>query len=67
MYLFMLNKLCLSLSLSLSCIIHHGMYVALWEGIVDFFKFEISNFMLDTSNIFVISNTDINSKKVSYL
>ena len=49
------------------CIIHHGMNVALRKGIVDFFKFEISNFMLDTSNIFAISNTDINSKKVSYL
>ena len=34
------------------------MNIALWKGIVDYFKIENINFMIDTNYKFAISNTD---------
>ena len=42
-----------------SCITQHGMNIALWKGIIDYFKIEIINFMIDTSQKFAVNNTDI--------
>ena len=35
------------------------MNIALWKGIVDYFKIEIINFMIDTRYKVIINNTDI--------
>ena len=35
------------------------MNIALWKDIVDYFKIEIVNFIIDTSYTFAINNTDI--------
>ena len=44
------------------CITQRGMNIALWKGIVDYFKIEI-NFMIDTSYKFAINNTDIKTQE----
>ena len=41
------------------CITQHGMYIALWKGVVDYFKIEIIHFMRDNSHKFAANNTDI--------
>ena len=41
------------------CINQHGMNIALWKGVVDYFKIEIIHFMIDTSHKFAVNNTDI--------
>ena len=35
------------------------MNIALWKGVVDYFKIEIIHFMIDTSHKFAVNNTDI--------
>ena len=35
------------------------MNIALWKGVVDYFKIEIVRFMIDTSHKFAVNNTDI--------
>ena len=35
------------------------MNIALWKGVVDYFKIEIIHFMIDTSHKFTVNNTDI--------
>ena len=35
------------------------MNIALWKGVVDYFKIEIIHFMIDTSHKFAVKNTDI--------
>ena len=37
----------------------HAMNIALWKGVVDYFKIEIIHFMTDTSHKFAVNNTDI--------
>ena len=39
------------------CITQHGMDIALRKGVVDYFKIEISHFMIDTSHKFAVNNT----------
>ena len=38
------------------CITQHGMNIASWKGVVDYFKIEI---MIDTSHKFAVNSTDI--------
>ena len=35
------------------------MNIALWKGVVDYFKIEITHFVIDTSHKFAVNNTDI--------
>ena len=35
------------------------MNIALWKGVVDYFKIETIHFMIDTSHKFAVNNTDI--------
>ena len=38
------------------------MNIALWKGVVDFFKIEIIHFMIDTSHKFAVNTTDIKDR-----
>ena len=40
-------------------ITQHGMNIARWKGVVDYFKIEIIHFMIDTSHKFAVNSTDI--------
>ena len=40
------------------------MNVALWKGVVDYYKIEIIHFMIDTSHKFAVNNTDIKIQAV---
>ena len=38
------------------------MNIALWKGVVDYFKIEIIHFMIDTSHKFAVNITDIKDR-----
>ena len=41
------------------CITQHGMNIALWKKVVDYFTIEIINFMIDIGHKFAVTNTVI--------
>ena len=40
-------------------ITQHGMYIALWKGVVYYYKTEIIHFMIDPSNKFAVKKSSI--------
>ena len=41
------------------------MIIALWKGVVDYFKIEITHFMIDSFRKFAVSNTDIKTQEAA--
>ena len=39
------------------------MIIALWKGVVDYFKIEITHFMIDSCRKFAVRNTDIKTQE----
>ena len=41
------------------------MYISVWEGITNNFKIEVIHFMINTSNKFIVYNSNIEIQKLS--